>query len=95
MLSKEEVKHIAMLARIGVSEDEVESYQQTLSAVLDSFKELQNLDTEEIASIGHITGRTGEARIDRDESFGTEGEKAIQENFPDSEKSFLKVKSVF
>jgi len=95
MLSKDEVKHIATLARIGVTEEETEKYQKDLSAVLDFFKELEALDTEGIEPIGHITGRLSEARGDRVEDFGTSGKDGIKKNFPESKEGFLKVKSVF
>ena len=48
MLSREEVKHIASLSRIGIEDKEVEDYQKNLSAILDHFKELEKLDTKNI-----------------------------------------------
>jgi aspartyl-tRNA(Asn)/glutamyl-tRNA(Gln) amidotransferase subunit C len=95
MLSKDEVKHIATLARIGVTEEETEKYQKDLSAVLDFFQELEKLDTEGVDPIGHITGRVSEAREDGAEDFGVLGKEAIKKNFPDDKDGFLKVRSVF
>ena len=95
MLTQEEVKHIALLARIGLKEDEVEKYQKDLSAVLDFFRELQAADTDKVEMIGHITGRLGEAREDRTEDFGTLGKEALKKNFPDTKEGFVKVRSVF
>lgn len=95
MLSTDEVKHIALLARIGLKEEEVEKYQKDLSAVLDFFQELSAADTENVEPIGHITGRIGDAREDRMEEFGNLGTDAIKKNFPDGKDGFLKVKSVF
>jgi aspartyl-tRNA(Asn)/glutamyl-tRNA(Gln) amidotransferase subunit C len=95
MLSQEEVKNIAHLARIGVTEEETEKYRKDLSAVLDFFQELQSLDTEGIEPIGHITGRVSEAREDGTDDFGASGKEAIRKNFPESKDRFLKVKSVF
>jgi aspartyl-tRNA(Asn)/glutamyl-tRNA(Gln) amidotransferase subunit C len=48
-LSREEVIHIAELARLGLSEAEVEQFQGQLSAILDYAAVLQRLDTEAIA----------------------------------------------
>lgn len=95
MLTADEVKHIATLARIGVTEEETEKYRKDLSAVLDFFQELQALDTENIEPIGHITGRVSEARGDGAEDFGTSRKASIKKNFPESKEGFLKVKSVF
>lgn len=95
MLSQEEVKHIALLARIGIKEDEIEKYQKDLSAVLDFFRELEAVATDDVEAIGHITGTADVARRDRAEDFGTAGKAIIRENFPDAKDRFLKVKSVF
>ena len=47
-LSKEEVKHIAMLSRLTLSEKEVEKFQGQLSRILDFVEKLNELDTEGI-----------------------------------------------
>ena len=45
-LSREEVLHIAQLARVGLSEEDVAKFQEQLSDVLDHFETLKALDTE-------------------------------------------------
>jgi len=45
-LSKEEVLHIAELARVGLSDEDVAKFQEQLSDVLDHFETLKALDTE-------------------------------------------------
>jgi aspartyl-tRNA(Asn)/glutamyl-tRNA(Gln) amidotransferase subunit C len=94
MLSKEKVKHIAALARIGLSEDEIPKYQKDLSAILDYFKKLEELKTDNIETIGHITGRFNSYREDKKEDFGDLGKKAILKNAPEKNGGFVKVKSV-
>jgi len=44
-LSREEVLHIALLARLGLSETEVEKAREQLSNILESFEVLQQVDT--------------------------------------------------
>jgi len=94
MLTKEEIQHIASLARIGLSEKEVEMYQRDLSAVLDYFKQLEEVDTDNIEPIGHITGRQNVFRSDRIEDFGSLGKGAILQNAPETKDGQVKVKSV-
>lgn len=48
MLSREEVLHIAHLARLELTEEEIEAYRRQLSAILDYFQKLQDVDTEGI-----------------------------------------------
>ena len=43
-LSKEEVEHVAMLARLGIDETETEMFRQQLSQILTSFDNLKMLD---------------------------------------------------
>lgn len=95
MLSSDEVKHIALLSRIGLKDDEVPRYQKDLSAVFDFFRELEKLPTDSIAPIGHITGRTDVMRQDNEESFEASGKEQVMKNAPDTKDGFLKVKSVF
>ncbi len=47
-LSREEVLHISRLARLGLSDEEVERLSRQLSHILESFEVLQEVDTEGI-----------------------------------------------
>ena len=47
-LTREEVLHIAKLARLGVSEEDVARFQEQLSNILENFETLQKVNTEGI-----------------------------------------------
>ncbi len=94
MLSKNEVKRIAALSRIGLTDEEVEKYQKDLSAVLDYFKKLQELNAGKATPIGYITRRSNITREDEMEDFGGLGREAILKNAPEKKDRFIKVKSV-
>ena len=47
-LSREEVLHIAQLARLGLSDDDVAKFQEQLSEILGHFEALAELDTEDV-----------------------------------------------
>jgi len=47
-LTREEVEHIAELARLGLTEEEKERFGSQLSAILEYFQVLQRLDTESV-----------------------------------------------
>jgi len=47
-LSREEVKHIAALARLGMTEDEIEKAREQLSNILENFEVLKEVDTSGI-----------------------------------------------
>lgn len=94
MLSREEILNIATLARIGLSEKDIEKYQHELSDILDYFKKLEELDVSGVEPIGHITGMQDVFRTDKNEDFGDLGKEAILKNAPEVKDKFIKVKSV-
>ena len=94
MLTEEEVKHIATLARIGLSDEEVERYRTDLSQTLDFFKELETLDTSIVSDTG-VPGKENDYREDNEEDFGSLGKRSILGNVPETKDGYVKVKSVF
>ncbi|HEY78442.1 MAG TPA: Asp-tRNA(Asn)/Glu-tRNA(Gln) amidotransferase subunit GatC [Dehalococcoidia bacterium] len=47
-LSRDEVLHIARLARLGLTESEVDKMQEQLSHILENFEILQRVDTTDV-----------------------------------------------
>jgi aspartyl-tRNA(Asn)/glutamyl-tRNA(Gln) amidotransferase subunit C len=92
MLSAEEVKHIAALARVGLKEKEIEKFSHDLSSILDWIAQLEEVDVTGVLPTAHITGMNDVSREDRLESF-TNREKIV-ELFPESKNGYDKVKSV-
>ncbi len=52
-LSREQVLHIARLARVGVEDEEVEQFAHQLSDILDYFERLRQVDTEGVPPTAH------------------------------------------
>ena len=52
-LSAEEVRHVALLARLGVTEAELEKFSHQLSDILENFEILQEVDTTDIEPTAH------------------------------------------
>jgi aspartyl-tRNA(Asn)/glutamyl-tRNA(Gln) amidotransferase subunit C len=94
MLSKEEIINVAKLARVGVSDEDVEKYQHDLSDILDYFKKLEEVDVAEVEPIGHITGMQNKFRNDDKVDFGKIGIGEIMANAPEVKDEYIKVKSV-
>ncbi|MFW6381328.1 MAG: Asp-tRNA(Asn)/Glu-tRNA(Gln) amidotransferase subunit GatC [Bacillota bacterium] len=53
MISEKEVKHIAGLAHLKLTEEEVATFTRQLGDILDSFDKLDELDTEEVRPTAH------------------------------------------
>ena len=52
-LTREEVLHIAKLARVGLSEDDVAVFQEQLSEILGHFEALQKAPTDDVPPTSH------------------------------------------
>jgi len=95
MISKEEVKHIAKLARLGLTEKEIERFQKELSSILDYVEQLKKADISKAEAISHafkIENIVREDRI-RENRIKPEGQKLV-EMAPESKNKYIKVKSI-
>ena len=52
-LTTEEVRHIAALARVGMTDGEIERMRDEMSHILESFDVLRQVDTEGVEPTGH------------------------------------------
>ena len=95
MLSKEDVQHIAPLARIGLEEKEIETFQTDLSAVLDSFRELEQADVTGVPAEGLLPGRQNSLREDIPKLPNPDERERIISLFPRKDGNALTVKAVF
>ncbi len=92
-LTKKEVQHIAFLARLELSEEEIERYREQLSAILDHVAALQELDTEHIPPTSSVL--PPRSRLRPDEVLpGLDVDRATQ-NAPDSKENQFRVPPVF
>jgi aspartyl-tRNA(Asn)/glutamyl-tRNA(Gln) amidotransferase subunit C len=91
-LTKDEVKHIASLARIGMSEKEVDKFSTDLSSILDWIEQLKEVDISGVEPTAHITGLENKSREDKVQNF--ENKEGISKLFPESKNGYDKVKSV-
>ena len=53
MIKKEEVKHIAKLARLGLTEKEVEKFQEELSSILGYIDKLKKIEVSKVKPTSH------------------------------------------
>lgn len=87
-LSREEVLKIARLARLQLTDEEVELYQVRLGRVLDYVRELREVKTPKESFVRHVPRDAVTQREDQPIAFGDA--KAILENAPvRSEDSFV------
>jgi aspartyl-tRNA(Asn)/glutamyl-tRNA(Gln) amidotransferase subunit C len=64
-LSLEQVRHVAQLARLALTPEEEQRYQEQLSAILDAMEQLNALDTENVEPTSHASFGESVLREDR------------------------------
>ena len=67
MIDRAEVLHVARLARLALSEDEVERMSRELSAVLDHIAKISELDLEGVLPTSHVVEVENALREDEPE----------------------------
>lgn len=95
MLSKNQVRKIAQLARIEISKEEAEKYSTELSDILGFVEKLNEADTEGVEPVAHITGAKNVTREDKIIEYNDKTKEDIINNFPEKKDRFDKVKAVF
>ena len=91
-LSRKEVEHIALLARLELSDEEIIHYADQLSAILEHVAALQELETEHIPPTSSVLPLRSGLRSDEPRP-GLDTSRALQ-NAPDSEKDQFRVPPV-
>lgn len=93
-LSKEQVRHTAKLARLKLTEEEVELYSRQLSQVLDYMDILDEVDTSSVEPTSQVTGLKNVYREDKIKRVCDREELLACTKLP-VERDQIKVKSVF
>jgi aspartyl-tRNA(Asn)/glutamyl-tRNA(Gln) amidotransferase subunit C len=90
-LTRDDVLHLAQLARISLSEDEVDEFSEELSAILHYVEQLSNVDVSELKPTNQVTGLTNVMREDTVIDYGYESQELLK-NVPKVQDNQIKVK---
>ena len=91
-LTKEDVDHVASLARLGLSDDEAELMREQLSSILDHIAVLQQIDTDAIPPTAQVNSLSNVLRDDTVRPSLTQ--EQVLANAPQSRNGFLEVRAV-
>jgi aspartyl-tRNA(Asn)/glutamyl-tRNA(Gln) amidotransferase subunit C len=94
-LTKQEVEHIANLARLELKEKEKEKFRTQLSSILDWVKKLQKIDLSKVLPTAQVTGLLNVTRQDEVKKCDKETMAKLVEMAPENENNLVKVKAVF
>ena len=76
-LTKDQVRHIAKLARLNLSNEEVEKFTTELTQILDYVEVLQEVDTNDVEPTAQVTGLTNSFRDDEIRNDGPTREELL------------------
>ncbi len=91
-LSREEVLHIALLARLGLTETEVDKLREQLSNILENFEALQQVDTTDIPPTAQAIAQQNV--VSDDEVAPSLSQDQVLANAPQREGNFFRVRAV-
>jgi len=91
-LSREMVQHIALLARLGLSEAELERFMEQLSNILENFETLQQVDTTNVEPTAQSIALENVLRDD--ETLPSLPAAEVLANAPSQEEGHFKVRAV-
>ena len=92
-MSRQEVEKIARLARLSLSDGEIEQYRSQLSEVLTYIDKLNEVDTSNVEPTAQVTGLTNV--IQDDVASNKPDPKKLLANSPMQQAQSIKVRAVF
>ena len=91
-LSRDQVEHVAHLARVGITEEDIERFSHQLSDVLDYFERLDRVDIEGVPPTSHTLPLHNVMREDETEpSYSVED---VLANAPNQEERRFRVRAI-
>lgn len=91
-LTREDVKHVAILARMELTSEEEEQLTLQLDKILHYIEKLDQLDTENVEPLAHMGDIVNAFREDR--VINRPATDALLTNAPDKEQNFIKVPKI-
>lgn len=93
-IPSQEVEHIAKLARLALTEQEMDLYGNQLGQILDYIDKLKELNTENVQPTSHAIAADSAKNLREDKSSPSEIATPIIALAPQREGRFIKVKKV-
>ena len=91
-ISKEEVEHVALLARLKFSETEKERFTTQLNSILEYMDKLKELDTSRVEPTFHAVAQKNVFR--EDQVLPSSPQDLTLSNAPDGDRGFFRVPKI-
>ncbi|HEY8815250.1 MAG TPA: Asp-tRNA(Asn)/Glu-tRNA(Gln) amidotransferase subunit GatC [Candidatus Dormibacteraeota bacterium] len=91
-LTRDQVRHVAMLARLALEPGDEEFYAEQLSGILGHIDRLQQVDTDDIPPTAQVVEIVNQLREDEPRPGLTQAQ--VLANAPAAQDSFFRVPSI-
>jgi aspartyl-tRNA(Asn)/glutamyl-tRNA(Gln) amidotransferase subunit C len=91
-ITKDQVEHVANLARLNFNEQEKERFTIQLNSILNYINKLQQLDTKQVKPTFHALAQTNVFR--EDQVKPSIAQEVAMNNGPDKERGFYRVPKI-
>ena len=95
MIDKATVEHLAKLARIELTSEEVTRLEADLQKILNYVEELQKVPTDGLPEIAQVTGLKNILRSDKNPQELQATPEELLKAAPATENGYVKVKAIF
>lgn len=89
-INKKQIKHIASLAKLHLTSEEIDKFQAHLADIVEYFDKLNEVETEGVPPTSQVTGLKNKLR--KDEIIHFLKQKNALKNAPSQKKGFFKTK---
>ncbi len=93
-LTKEQIEHIAKLARLELTPEEFDKYGEQLSGILGYIDQLKEVNTDDVEPTAQVTGLANVLRADELEDWDSAERELALKQAPETESGQVKVKRV-
>jgi len=92
-VTADEIRRLARLSKIQLSDDEVEQYRKEFEKILGYVSQLQSADTKGLKPTSQVTGLVNVTRPDEIHDYGVSKEQLI-DLAPEQEDGYIKVQRI-
>ncbi|MEK7078552.1 MAG: Asp-tRNA(Asn)/Glu-tRNA(Gln) amidotransferase subunit GatC [Patescibacteria group bacterium] len=95
ILSKEEILHLADLAKLKLSEEEIEKFRIQLSEIIGYIDQLNTVDTKNIEPVSQLTDLVNVSREDKSSEAQSLTQKQALQNTKSIKDGYIRVGAIF
>ncbi len=95
ILSRDEILHLAELAKLKLSEEEIEKFRIQLSEIIGYIEQLNKVDTDNVEPVAQLTDLTNVSREDTSSEAQSLTQAQALQNAKTAKDGYIRVEAIF